>query len=65
MNSTDLHRITRLEVIDETGRVYTNWHPDNRITLSFQDGNRTLKVFVGKDSQATRSTMEAEGDANP
>jgi hypothetical protein len=47
------HRITRLEVIDETGRVYTNWHPDNSITLSFQDGNRTLKVFVGKQSKAT------------
>ena len=47
------HRITRLEVIDETGRVYTNWHPDNLITLSFQDGNRTLKVFIGKQSKAT------------
>ena len=47
------HRITRLEVVDETGRVYTNWHPDNLITLSFQDGNRTLKVFIGKQSKAT------------
>jgi len=63
MSFIDTHRITRLEVIDETGRVYTNWHPDNRITLSFQDGNRTLKVFVGKNSKATES---GEGlDANP
>lgn len=60
MSYTEGHRITRLEVIDETGRVYTNWHPDNRITLSFQDGNRTLKVFIGKDSKAT-----GELDANP
>jgi hypothetical protein len=63
MSFIDTHRITRLEVIDETGRVYTNWHPDNRITLSFQDGNRTLKVFVGKDSKATGS--EGGLDANP
>jgi hypothetical protein len=63
MSYIDTHRITRLEVIDETGRVYTNWHPDNRITLSFQDGNRTLKVFVGKDSQSTGS--EGGLDANP
>lgn len=49
------HRITRLEVIDETGRVYTNWDPDNQITLSFQDGNRTLKVFIGKSRKATRT----------
>lgn len=48
------HRITRLEVIDETGRVYTNWDPDNQITLSFQDGNRTLKVFIGKSRKATQ-----------
>lgn len=53
MTFDSYHRITRLEVIDETGRVYTNWHPDNNITLSFQDGNRTLKVFVGKQSKAT------------
>ena len=53
MSSDPYHRITRLEVIDETGRVYTNWHPDNLITLSFQDGNRTLKVFIGKQSKAT------------
>jgi hypothetical protein len=52
------HRITRLEVIDETGRVYTNWHPDNLITLSFQDGNRTLKVFVGKQSKATNPNAD-------
>lgn len=63
MSFIDTHRIPRLEVIDETGRVYTNWHPDNRITLSFQDGNRTLKVFVGKDSKATKS--DGDLDANP
>lgn len=61
MNSND--RITRLEVIDETGRVYTNWHPDNLITLSFQDGNRTLKVFIGKQSKAT--TPHATHHPNP
>ena len=40
----DLSKVTRFEVIDETGRVYTR-HNCN-IELSYQDDNRTLKVFV-------------------
>jgi hypothetical protein len=35
---------TRLEVIDKTGRVYTN----NNCTfeLDYQDSGRTLKIFI-------------------
>ena len=39
-------RITRLEVITDTGRDYVCWEDDNDITVSYQDDGRTLKVFV-------------------
>lgn len=41
--------VTRVEVIDETGRVYTV-RPCT-VTLSLQDTDRTLKVFVEKGEQ--------------
>lgn len=37
-------RVTRVEVVDETGRVYSKW--DCSVELSYQDDGRTLKVFV-------------------
>lgn len=37
-------RVTRFEVIDENGRVYTK--RDCKVELSYQDDNRTLKVFI-------------------
>lgn len=50
---TDLEKlvkkVTRVEVIDEKGRSYVNWNPDNNIELSFQDNNRTLKIFIKKE----------------
>ena len=48
-------RITRVEVITDTGRDYVNWEEDNDITLSYQDDGRTLKVFV--------NTMESKSPA--
>ena len=44
-------RITRVEVITDTGRDYVCWEDDNDITLSYQDGGRTLKVFVNKTGE--------------
>ena len=41
-------RITRVEVITDTGRDYVCWEEDNDITVSYQDDGRTLKVFVNK-----------------
>ncbi len=41
-------RITRVEIITDTGRDYVNWEDDNDITVSYQDDGRTLKVFVNK-----------------
>ena len=40
--------ITRVEVIDEEGRSYVNWKPNNRTELHIQDNGRTLKIFVSQ-----------------
>lgn len=40
------YRLTRLEVIDESGRAYSRHGVS--LTLSYQDDGRTLKVFVAK-----------------
>ena len=37
-------KVTRFEVIDENGRVYSSWNC--KIELSYQDDDRTLKVFI-------------------
>lgn len=44
----DFPQVSRVEVIDENGRSYTNWNKNNVITLSFQDDMRTLKIFISK-----------------
>lgn len=43
------NQITRVEVIDEKGRIYTNWNPDNKVELQLQDDGRTLKVFISQE----------------
>ena len=39
--------LTRLEVIDESGRVYVN--NNCKMELSYQDEGRTLKIFLKKE----------------
>lgn len=39
-----LPKVTRLEVIDKTGRAYVI--KDAEVELSYQDNARTLKIFV-------------------
>ncbi|MBK9634366.1 MAG: hypothetical protein IPO64_07555 [Bacteroidetes bacterium] len=43
---TNLENVNRVEVIDQNGRSYVNWKPTNKTMISFQDDNRTLKVFI-------------------
>lgn len=50
----DSTEVTRLEVIDEKGRVYTRH--DCNIELSYQDDNRTLKVFIKPNIKTNEST---------
>ena len=38
-------KITRVEVIDKNGRIYTNYSVKD-IELQLQDDNRTLKIFL-------------------
>lgn len=45
----DTHKLTRLEVIDSTGRAYVVYTKKGGIQLSFQDDDRTLKVFVDNE----------------
>jgi hypothetical protein len=40
----DNSKVTRFEVIDENGRVYTKHNCT--LELSYQDDSRTLKVFI-------------------
>ena len=48
-------KVTRVEVIDDTGRAYTNWNVSD-LQFSLQDDERTLKVFiVGKKDDQTRN----------
>ena len=41
-----MKRVTRLEVIDETGRAYVKYMKDESIHFSLQDDDRTLKIFI-------------------
>lgn len=41
--------VTRFEVIDETGRVYSKRNCN--IELSYQDDGRTLKVFIKNENK--------------
>lgn len=47
---TDIQRLdaTRLEIIDESGRVYSRWDID-RLEVSIQDDGKTVKMFVNKN----------------
>lgn len=47
---TDMQRlnVTRLEIIDENGRVYSRWDID-RLEVSVQDDGRTIKMFVNRN----------------
>ena len=43
-----LAKVNRLEVIDDSGRVYVKYLEEGeRLQYQFQDDGRTLKIFVG------------------
>ena len=48
LSVTLLEKVNRVEVIDQNGRSYTNWKPSNKVEISLQDDNKTLKVFISK-----------------
>jgi|TARA_B110000908_G_scaffold18578_1_gene20890 hypothetical protein len=50
IDSTAMKNIDRLEVIDQTGRAYVHYlNEKESVRYSLQDGNRTLKIFIGRN----------------
>jgi len=41
-----LQKCNRVEVIDQKGRSYVNWKPTNKVEISLQDDDRTVKIFI-------------------
>ena len=39
---------TRVEIIDERGRSYVNFNPNNEVKVSMQDDGKTMKVFISR-----------------
>lgn len=52
-------KVNRVEVIDENGRSYVKYLPAHKeVVLSFQDDDRTLKVFIqNKESKDDTKTV--------
>lgn len=43
----DFSKVTRLEVVDKTGRIFVLYlREKDEITPSLQDEDRTLKIFI-------------------
>lgn len=52
--------VTRVVVVDEKGLVMERWKLDN-VVITFQDDNRTLKVFINSDQKfVDESCFKAE-----
>jgi hypothetical protein len=45
--------VTRVEVIDDNGRAYVN-HNVGHVEISYQDGGRTLKLFLSSFNGETQ-----------
>lgn len=48
LNLSYFDSIRRVEVIDEYGRNYVNKSPNNNVSISVQDDEQTLKIFIDK-----------------
>ena len=54
-----LHKVTRLEVIDETGRGYVRYFkPGEHLQYQFQDDGQTLKIFVSTHDWGFSKSIE-------
>ena len=51
-----LTEVTRLEIIDESGRTFGRFDLDG-VSLSSQDEGRTLKVFLDYDGEQANRTI--------
>jgi hypothetical protein len=56
MENNNIDKVTRFEVIDDSGRVLVRY--GIKIELSFQDDDRTLKVFLTSKNKSTDGQQE-------
>lgn len=54
----DTTEVTRVEVIDQDGRQYTNYKC-NKVRISMQDDNRTMKIFLNTN-QNDNETLKSK-----
>lgn len=54
--------VTRVEVIDSTGRAFTAYYETEGVYTQVQDNGRTLKIFAGERRDPS---MRVCGDHNP
>jgi hypothetical protein len=52
MENNNIDKVTRFEVIDDSGRVLVRY--GIKIELSFQDDDRTLKVFLTSKNNSNK-----------
>lgn len=53
------NKLTRVEVIDHTGRAYVNWNNNNFVEVSYQDEGRTLKIFISNNMKSKDFLLDA------
>jgi hypothetical protein len=56
MENNNVDKVTRFEVIDDSGRVLVRY--GIRIELHLQDDDRTLKVFLTSKNKSTDGQQE-------
>lgn len=56
-------KVTRVEVIDNSGRAYTEYNAAD-VQISFQDDGKTLKVFLKNLNKGERPQGAADYEAD-
>ena len=41
----DTSKLTRVEIVDDTGRAYVKWNIKS-VIIAIQDAERTMKIFI-------------------
>ena len=59
MDNLDVSKVNRVEVIDENGRSYVKYNV-TKTEFSPQDEGRTLKIFLGVDTDQSELEKMAE-----
>jgi len=57
-----LPKVTRVEVVDSTGRAFVGYYKNVGVTVSMQDDDQTIKIFAGEriDSYEWTKTHEIQ-----